>query len=319
MRRSRAKVVLNMLGPITGANGASPCSISGSGSSATLTAGRTTTGASNVGVQVVIHWPTAPGTGTVPDTTYTATVRVVAIGLRTETIATAVGNPDASRRRIGVAEEVNITMLPVGSSGAWALTSGHGTLSAGTGTITTFTAPATADSCRVTLTYRGLTVNAQFEVVEPETETATKIGDLTTYTAGQQGVGMDLHLTIGPTDVSFYRVLIWEEYVKASDQTGYFKKNKPGPHRPFPRQQISQDNTVPGGDRAQFFGYPQPWETKAYTGGSFTWDIPVHWRALISGSAVRNFAAHAPQVMTITDANGTSRITKLGCKAERTP
>ena len=98
-------------------------------------------------------------------------------------------------------------MLPA----SWTTTAGS--LSTNSGPATTLTAPSNATSTvTVTLSVADQTVTRDFSVVEPNGYTnASAVGypDLFSISPAQAAAGMYLKVIIGPTNVSFYRVLLW--------------------------------------------------------------------------------------------------------------
>ena len=135
---------------IANADGADPCSVDGSGTSATLTAGRTTAGLSKVRVQVEISWP-----GSSRKTVYNTVVKVIALGIQSQTVATAPDNTPNTRTTVGVAEQVDVTLVPTTiATVSWSV-SGGGTLSSTTHNPTRFTAPESAANPSITAAYGG--------------------------------------------------------------------------------------------------------------------------------------------------------------------
>ena len=162
--------------------------------------------------------PPGGGTGGPPHVyTWEADTKADVVYLKTETEATIPA--DRARKKLGVGEKDNLTL--VGASGSpvtWSL-SGPGTLSSTSGNPVTFTAHERASGASVTATYKGKTFPASFTVVEPASESAIKQSE-DTYPAGTQGAGMQLEITISPTDVSFERVESQEVPGPATDITG---------------------------------------------------------------------------------------------------
>lgn len=290
----------------------------------TLTAGRATAGGSRVRVQVVIHWPCAPGTGPVRDTTFTQTMPVMALGIETRTVAQAPNDPNNARTRIGVGEEVELTLIPGGPRlpvprAQWAVPGG-----AGAGSITggdnpghriTFSAPRRApagDTTSVTATVGTLVCTVTFTIVEPATATAQRIADFYTANPRWAGQGMRLTVTINPTDVSFSRVTLHEHRVRPTNRVGYFVRNDPPIHEPFDQAFVRQDNTIV--DRCAFWGCPPPWAggrgDRAWVGGTYAWNIPLDWRVGRRDTPWQLLQRN-PQVMEIIDANGGSRVSKF--------
>ena len=133
-----------------------------------------------------------------------------------------------------------------------------------------------------------------------------------TYTAGTQGAGMDLTITVNPTTVSFQALEIIEDTCPATAATGYFATHPPGSHTAKAGagnwSGIGAKNDV-GPDTADSSGWPAPWAV-----GGYTWAIPVRWRLVGKGNGT-SFAAKSNQVITIT-ADGTTTVTKLGASTD---
>ena len=243
---------------------------------------------------------------------YSARYTVIAIGVQTATVVAAPTNPDNTRTQIGVAEHVTLTILPDDASliAQWSVADGTagGTLSKnGVGHQVVFTAPPTAPgggSTTLTATIHGLTLTVTFTVIEPENATAVHINDYYNGIPSYAGQGMNVLVTYNPTDVSFCNVYVKEDPVPATSRTGYFLKN-PGrakPHQPLPQTKIRAANTV--NDNCYFADEPPPW-----SGGSMTWNIPLRWRAVGSGTTWQLLQTNT-QVFTIIDARGGSYVSK---------
>lgn len=131
-----------------------------------------------------------------------------------------------------------------------------------------------------------------------------------TYSAGTQGAGMDLTITVNPTSVSFQALEIMEGTCDASNVSGYFSSHPPGPHNPKAGagtwNQLGPSNDV--SDTADSSGWPAPWSK-----GSFTWAIPASWR-LAGAKSSTKFSATSDQVVSIVGSDGTTTVTKLGAK-----
>ena len=129
---------------------------------------------------------------------------------------------------------------------------------------------------------------------------------------------MHLNITIGPTNVSFYKVQMLEVGYDATDVTGYFTNHWPASHKTsgadLPHW-IGYDNVV--GDNMDNCFYagngvlPSPWPP----GGSFKWPIPAVWRV---GFGLTNPLPWSDQTFSL-DPDGTMTITKFGHSVTRTP
>jgi len=233
----------------------------------------------------------------------------VLLGMETETLATIPSN--RTRTRLGIGEQVTLTLLPTGLSPITWSNAGGGTLDATSGGSVVFTANDRAASPSVTATYAGVPISAAFTVVEPSSESAIKTSE-DVFPAGTQGAGMRLEITIAPTDVSFENVESQEVPGPATSITGYFTS--------FPADSLKH---VPAGwvqiapgnkkfDHAAFSGFASPWSA-----GGFQWVIPIQWRVV--GSANMGTLPNRIQTFSITNSSGTSTVSKLGQSVTRTP
>jgi hypothetical protein len=229
--------------------------------------------------------------------------------LTSETVATS--PTDRKRKKLGVGEEVNLTVKPASlPSPTWALA---GTAGATTLTPTSNTASLEAGkrACTPTAqtTILGTTLQIAFNVVQPSGERARKTSDMS-FAAGTQGVGMELEIATLPDDVSFYNVEVIEIDKGTQNVTGFFT---PFPasalqHHPNPSWiQLNQQNQW--SDRAGFFGW----------GSSTTWAIEVRWRVVGKETGQGEVAGNRTQTHTLHDSTGRSTESKLSNTATRTP
>lgn len=142
--------------------------------------------------------------------------------IKSETFSTV--PQDRERKKLGVGEDVSITLKPTSlPSPTWALTGtpGTSTLSTLTGSSTFLTAGKRACTPTTEATILGETVKIDYNVIQPTGETATKTSDMV-FAAGTQGVGMELEITTLPIDVSFYNVEVIEIDKGTQNVTGFF-------------------------------------------------------------------------------------------------
>jgi type VI secretion system secreted protein VgrG len=129
--------------------------------------------------------------------------------ITSQTVATSPAN--RARTRIGVGEEVTLTVTP--GPATWAITSGGGTLSpAGNQTTTTFTAADKTETVVITATGATGTASITFSVTEPTSWTqkrqpGTNVGH---WKVGRPQCGWKGLQYAHPNDVNFYRVE-WRE------------------------------------------------------------------------------------------------------------
>ena len=146
--------------------------------------------------------------------------------ISSQTIATSPAN--RARTKIGVGEEVRITVK--GNSATWKITGGTGTLSPNTGArrTVTFTADDKAGSVTVTATGSGCScVNTiTLTVVQPSHWTMKRAaGTNLRHTSGRPNCGWFGTMYLHPNDVNFYRVKTREQNSKATCTGSYMPFN----------------------------------------------------------------------------------------------
>ncbi len=191
----------------------------------------------------------------------------------TETVATVPA--DRTRKKVGVGEDVELTLEPSSlSQVTWSI-SGNGTLSATTGNPVTFTAHDRASTPTITASYGGGSCSVTFTVVEPsgaiiEQEPGTGVWHI----QGQPSCGFKGRPYIQPDDVSFENIEIREGEVNAVC-TGYFTYQNGllhsagswvpvGPVTTGKGSKVDGVDTIQGGSDNH----------TPYVDGSFTWAIP---------------------------------------------
>ncbi len=220
---------------------------------------------------------------------------------------------DQDRTTVGIGELTSFTVTDV-DGGRWRSADGKGKTvdsrtfrwtasAAGTNTITYTAADRSTSS--VTMT-----------TIAPDRLSGKKDRDITTYAAGAQGAGMELTITVLPTTVSFQALEVMEGTCNASAISGYFSSHAPRPHNAAAGagawRQMGSKNDL--SDTADSFGWPPPWSQ-----GSYTWAIPARWRKK-GDQTTTAFSATNDEVVTITDTDGTTIVTKLGAtSAPRKP
>jgi hypothetical protein len=146
--------------------------------------------------------------------------------LTSQTVATSPAN--RARTKIGVGEEVNLTVK--GNPATWTITSGKGTLSPNTGARTSvkFTADDSAGSVTITATGSGCScVNTiTFTVVRPADWTMKRTaGTNLRHTNGRPDCGWLGTMFLHPNDVNFYRVETREQNSRATCTGSYMPFN----------------------------------------------------------------------------------------------
>ena len=186
---------------------------------------------------------------------------------------------------------------------------------------TTFTAPSNASPATVTATVGDEKLDVPFSVYEPSGFDHARIRSTTAVAIppGTPGASMDLDVYIGPTNVSFYRVEIWEQGTNASGLLGYFLEHGAPSHNSADGANmwhpVGCNNKVTHGnfDRAELYGNPALSWRPLYD-GRFTWDIPAKWR--IPGGPTNPMAGWN-QVFILTNSS-TMRIEKFDTSVTRT-
>ena len=125
--------------------------------------------------------------------------------ITSQTIATSPAN--RARLRIGVGEEVTLTVTP--GPATWAITSGGGTLNPNSGSHSsiTYTADDTAGSVTITASGAGCSCTITFSVVEPSHWTMKRrAGTNLGHTHNRPDCSWFGTMLIHPNDVNFYRI-----------------------------------------------------------------------------------------------------------------
>ncbi len=229
------------------------------------------------------------------------------VTITTETVATIPSN--RARTKIGVGEEVKLTLSPSPSSTVtWSVT-GQGTLSSTTGNPVTFTAHEQASTPKITVSYDSYSCEVSFNVVVPSSVTLVKTGGQ--GQASPLGVQMTANWYIGPEDVNFSKLMIAEQTC-AANCTGYFTYQQGLTHNPGQDLQVS--NTLVAGKGWKCNGYDNisgGTQGAPYSNGIFTWPIPWHYK--INGNSYSFKTINHVKFLAIgTDGKATLTLTKSG-------
>jgi len=229
--------------------------------------------------------------------------------------------PNRARKTVGVGEEVTLTLLPEGMSGAlWSMTEGSGQVSGYTGDSITFTAPDRADTTTLTVdTDAGTAGSVTFHVIEPK-------GILFENMSGPYGVsfpnqsffqvsyGADVYFQ--PDSVNFYNISVCESAAATQASPGYFQDHPIDPHDSWedsPRSLSPGTVWVAGkgtrgaweqGDTIGGFATKQP-----FTDGYAYWDIT--WSYKVGTGSLKPIAPDVRQDYRLIVAveNGNTNIT----------
>jgi len=223
--------------------------------------------------------------------------------LTSQTVATSPA--DRARTKIGVGEEVNITVA--GNPATWAITGGTGRLSPNTGTHSSvvFAADDNAGSVTVTATGSGCScVNTiTFTVVQPSDWTMIKKpGSGIKHKNGRVDCGWQGVMYIHPNDVNFYNIENREKD-SLSVGTGVYNPSHNGkPHGDYPPPDNASDwfameshseanGSTDGSTDDIWSGYPKPsvvGTAPPFVTGSYYWDITMQWR-VVGKTTVHDF------------------------------
>jgi hypothetical protein len=251
--------------------------------------------------------------------------------MKFETITIAAIPYDAKRKKLGVAEGVEIYVTPLGAGNVtWTMADQEDSaLDTAKNYEPEFTAASLECNPKVKADFgNGIYHIINFQVVEPTGESAEKEKDLslsdlsslsdTGITAQQQGVGMLLRITLLPDDVSFQNLEIKELSGPASNENGYFEKYKGGVRYHTAEDWLPVEPGNQYGDTAAFFTWPKIMVERnlQWIPGSYEWDIPLRWRA---PNKTERTLPNRLQKHEITANNGSSTVTKLLRSASRTP
>jgi hypothetical protein len=230
-----------------------------------------------------------------------------------------------ARKKIGVGEEVKILWKPDYPYAAHPIRWGaiNGSVQIGAWPLFTAGESAGAGKAIANLPYDNPTKHFPivFEVVTPTGIIAEKTNEAFNIGFGIAGAHMRMNVTLQPTDVSFYNVLIKEIGKNASDISGYFTSHPPLSHIGHGADiwhRAGPDNVVDLAvkfDTAEYYGsalLPAPWAA-----GHFQWEIPTVW-AVVGSTRSFTLPGWTAQVFDLAN-DGTMTITKLGNSVTRPP
>jgi hypothetical protein len=228
-----------------------------------------------------------------------------------------VGQQD--RTNLGVAEYVNLNIVPGIISADWSSTSGSLTNHIQGRNSVKFEAPHKAGSATVTAKLDDVPVSlfVEFNVIEPTGKKAGRTPENNILSVGEVGISALIEQIILPLSVSFYRLEFRERDGSTTNRTGYFANTNLFPEAKLFHEsgeewvgiRYHNNNAV---DLVELYGddmLPKPWYD-----GSFTWEIPNEWRVV--GSSETNSFGIYTQAFYI-DTNGTVSITKFGATVSR--
>ncbi len=241
------------------------------------------------------------------------------------------------RRSLGVGEEVYLTVFPRGTySGAvWTVENGS-IMKSPDGDRCIFEAPETAGDSMLSFDYCHKTWTETFAIYTPEAirhvgMSYTVLGNLPPGRAGSLGLYLD-NIYLHPTNVSFYRLVIYEGECQPQNCTGYFASIE----NDLPRHESEQgayhfrnvnvDNYV-GTDRFEISSECPPLydenthEYIGWTPGRAEWHIPNfyyvpkdNFRTIKSSDSEEQVISFASSKMVLRShgTNGTMSLSKFG-------
>lgn len=221
--------------------------------------------------------------------------------ITSQTIATSPSN--RLRTKIGVGEEVDLTVSPAPTT--WAITSGSGTLSPNSGSHAgvRFTADDTAGPVTITATGPGCSCTITFNVVAPASWTMKRQPSTNLkHTNGRPDCGWKGIMYVHPNDVNFYNIETREKDSQAvatgsySTFNGVWHGNYPLPDRvsgwfPITRHGVTDGSTDDAPDEI-YSGDPGVGATRAappFTVGSMYFPITIQWR-VVGSTIIHDFS-----------------------------
>ena len=233
-------------------------------------------------------------------------VFVSILQLESETAATL--PLDRTRTKLGVGEEVTLTLQPISVSPiTWSIV-GEGILSATTGNIITFTAHNRESTASITATFNAQSCSINFTVVEPdgvilEQEPETGIFHIN----GTASVGFRGRPFITPNDVSFINIQV-REFLALGIGTGFYaflnnELHELGDWNPIIPGTSSKPNKLSNFDEISSGVDPPP-----FSDGTFLWPIP--WQFRVNGGSEKQFAIVNHE--QVADSSGRVTLSKGG-------
>jgi Domain of unknown function (DUF4157) len=235
--------------------------------------------------------------------------------ITSETIRTAPGNDDRTRRDVGVCEHVT---FEGNATGKWTVTGGMMRSDTGkptqskVGENCTWQAPNKAGPVTVTLEVGIKSKTLSMNVLEPHHIEVQKISEIADFEHGKAGAGMKLNFIYHPTRVSFGNVSHREEGGPAENKTGYYVKRY-GEKQPWHRANlifgnITENNTSEDTALVK--------EEPPYEEGSFTWHIPNLFKGKNEPYETGKEFTKVTQSFSI-DSKGTMTVTKGNASVTR--
>ena len=220
------------------------------------------------------------------------------------------------RKIIGVGESLEILIepmcitveVPSGMLGTLFPTSTHSFL---------YTSPSLPQSDKVTINFEGISFDIDFNIIAPSGFVVQGITRKVNGILGEAGnFSAEIAYYSLPTTVSFVALEFIEIGMIATDATGYFADPSRGSMLNHSLNGANEWFHLLGCDDYFIDEIAMPMLSQPWgDGGAFTWPVPVGWRRLGETGAANIICNHDQRFEL--DSNGTSRIRKMGCVAER--
>ena len=223
--------------------------------------------------------------------------------------------PNRWRTVLGVGEEVDLKFPADMGFAVW--TRAGETTPLGTGAVVRYSAPDTAGTEEVSVSFDGHVLSRTFQVVEPTGVVSAAIRGVKRAPPGYPGAGMHLYpIVVGPTNVSFYKVKCQEVGRPATNCTGWWAIHGAPSHAVSGADEwfsVDQHNRFPT-DKAELLGN-LPWSAQPFGPGHFEWDIPARWK--VGDTGTEHSMTGWKQEFDV-ETNGTVTIHKFGKWVRRT-
>jgi len=202
-------------------------------------------------------------------------VTVLVYKLETETVATQ--PTDRQRTKVGVGEEVNLTIQPSSVTASWSVDGGssNGSVSPPSGASTKYTAADEAAMGNVKAEFKGITKTTTFNVTQPSGIKLEASSSTNNKNPLRSGFIAKIYIT--PADVNFEKVKIYEG-TGTSIATGYFSSLNGVNHAQGPDLSPSGFVANKGTQLAATDTVTTHANVTPYSNGVFRWPIQWHYK-----------------------------------------
>lgn len=238
-----------------------------------------------------------------------------------------------ARTEVGVGEIVNMSVQPSVSGVTWACDSAKGIIVAN-GASAVLNVRDVAGTLIVSATAGGISLAKTFTVFEPAGVVNATVFQLLPLYSGVSRACATLNVTLGPTNVNFYKIYVREGICQATGVTGWFAAypsrhpahegshavgEEDGDVQPVlfddGHGNIFRDNIDSGEQSPEGTAWNPYWY-----GGSMKWDIPAFWwleRDDFGNRITHEFSSLWTEAFQI-DSHGTVSVAKFGLTVTRT-